>query len=787
MFKVEPTIKTCSIGWLRLVALLTAICLATTATAQNGDASKDDSTDTFRRDIVPLLEQYCVECHLEDDAEGGIALDGFASQDDAIQAGRVWIRILDVIESGAMPPEEMPQPTSQQRQRIIDWIENDYFAALCSENVAPPAVVIRRLNRQEYDNTLRDLIGLELGLAKDFPADDIGFGYDNIGSALNVSPIHIEKYLRAAQQAMEAAIVLPDADPYSPAELIGLRTYPLSVEAPVEFEHHLEPGRYLVDFSLVRAGVDESVQPPWLKIGFGSDARRLTATRIQDETVVYRFWIQVNQQDSVVRIEVDEDPTADADDPATTIEANVSGDQRYGNNRGLHADSMVVRGPVRWEPDSLPQPHQRILFRQSSHDDSSRREVGKELITRFASQAFRRPVTEAETDRILAVFDLANDRGESFECATQIALTAVLVSPQFLYLVEPESSNVDRPLTEYELATRLSYYLWSTMPDEALLEAAKQGRVRSDLNQHVARMLADPKSAALVQNFVGQWLRLRNLDTVSPDPELFPSFGDELRDAMRSETEQFFAYVLRNNRSVLELLDADYTFLNETLAQHYGVQGVAGPEFRRVSLAPQDAQGMTRGGVLTQASVLTLTSNPNRTSPVKRGQFILQQLLGTPPPPPPPGVSELDESPQATEAASLRERMEQHRTNPQCAACHKQMDAIGFALENYDAVGRWRSSADGFPVDPSGQWSSSIRFEDAADLKQVLQSQAKKTFTRCLVENMLTYALGRSLQPRDFCTVEEIRRQLVSDQFRIQNIIVGIVQSDAFGRRGVGD
>jgi hypothetical protein len=263
---------------------------------------------------------------------------------------------------------------------------------------------------------------------------------------------------------------------------------------------------------------------------------------------------------------------------------------------------------------------------------------------------------------------------------------------------------------------------------------------------------------------------------------LFSGFDDELRVAMRSETESFFAYILRNDRSVLELLDSDYAFLNQALAEHYGIEGVAGTQLRKVALTDSD-----RGGLLTQASILTLTSNPNRTSPVKRGQWILQQILGTPPPPPPPGVAELDESDAASDAGSLRERMEQHRANPDCAACHQQMDAIGFALENYDAIGRWRSMDRGFPIDTAGELGGGIHFQNASELKQVLQSRSGKKFTRCLIENMLTYALGRSLEPSDYFTVEEIRRQLAKDRFRIQNIVMGIVQSRAFQERGVAE
>ena len=398
------------------------------------------------------------------------------------------------------------------------------------------------------------------------------------------------------------------------------------------------------------------------------------------------------------------------------------------------------------------------------------------MIARFAERAFRRPVSDEEVRRIERMFLLADERGESFERAIQVALTTVLASPQFLFLVEPDETRADRPLTEFELASRLSYFLWSSMPDAELARTAREGTLRANLRAQVTRMLGDDKSSEFVRNFAGQWLQLRKLATVARDSDLFPGFNDSLKGAMRRETEEFLADVLRENRSILDLLDSDYTFVNESLARHYGMEGVTGEEFRKVKLPDH-----RRGGVLTQASVLTLTSNPNRTSPVKRGQWILQQILGTPPP---ADVAKLDESRQAGEVMPLRERMEAHRANVECASCHKEMDPLGFALENYDAIGRWRASDAGNPIDASGELAGGIKFSDGQELKQRLRSMAAKKFSRCLVENMLTYALGRGLEPYDYCAVEEIRSALADDGYRIRNIVFGIVESRAFQNRG---
>jgi hypothetical protein len=760
------------------VALVPAITIMVSLSPATADEPKPKPRDAFQQNVLPLLERYCMDCHIEEDAQAGIVLDSFESQEDAVKKGQTWIRVRDAVQGRIMPPADKPQPSVEELDRIVAWIENDFLAAECGKPACSAPVVIRRLNRQEYNNTIRDLIGLDLHLADGFPPDDIGFGFDNVGSALNISPVHIEKYLDAAEVALDRAIVLPDVKDYSPMELIGLKTYPLPPKGAVEFAHSLKPGRYLADFSLVRVGIPESVPPPRLVIGFGKDRRTVDAVQVQDETVVYRYWLKVAEGDKLVHVSLAEG--ANVVKPLD-VAANVSGDKRYGNETGLHVDSMIVRGPVPVAAGPLPESHRRILFCTPEYGDQSRLDCARRVIDRFLERAFRRPVAVDEIERVLKIFRLAHDRGESYERAVQLALTTVLASPKFLFLVEPEEAREDRPLTEFELASRLSYFLWSSMPDELLFREARQGTLRSNLRKQVVRMLEDPRSGAFVENFAGQWLQLRKLGGVARDKDLFRSFDDTLREAMRRETEHYFAHILRNNRSVLELLDSNYTFVNEVLARHYEIPGVQGEAFRQVTLADR-----RRGGVLTQASVLTLTSNPNRTSPVKRGQWILQQLLGTPPPPPPPDVPKLDESQQAADATSLRERMELHRTKPECASCHRQMDPLGFALENYDAVGRWRTMDGGSRIDPSGELIGGRKFADVAELKQLLSTTATKKFARNLVENLLTYALGRGLEAHDYCMVEDIRKQLTANDYRIQTIIFGIVESRAFQNRGVG-
>jgi hypothetical protein len=406
------------------------------------------------------------------------------------------------------------------------------------------------------------------------------------------------------------------------------------------------------------------------------------------------------------------------------------------------------------------------------------REAAREIITRFASRAFRRPARPEEVDRFLKLYDQADHEGERFENRVRLALYGVLVWPHFLFRIELDPTDAkpgtSYPINEYALASRLSYFLWSSMPDDELFALAAKGRLRQNLDAQVRRMLRDPKSAAFVENFAGQWLTIRKLAYVVPDPKTFPNFDEELRAAMTRETELFFEAILREDRSILELLDADFSFVNERLAKHYGIAGVAGPEFRRVKLPAN------RGGILTQASILTLTSNPTRTSPVKRGKWVLEQILNSPPPPPPPDVPELPETKQLT--GSLRKVMEQHRENALCASCHRRMDPIGFAFENYDAVGAWREQDGGFAVDPSGELPDGQSFQGPAELKVILKGK-KDVFTRCLTEKVLTYALGRGLEYYDRCAVDAILEALDQNDDRLSSLVVAVAKSEPFQMR----
>jgi len=449
----------------------------------------------------------------------------------------------------------------------------------------------------------------------------------------------------------------------------------------------------------------------------------------------------------------------------------------------VNVHHLEIEGPPEAAAEMLPETHRRIFFKRATKDTEP--QVAREVIGAFAKRAYRRPVTAAEVERLLKLYDFARKNGEPFEGGVAQALKAVLVSPNFLFRgelqPEPDNPKSVHAVNEFALASRLSYFLWSTMPDAELFSLAERGQLRKNLEAQVRRMLKDPKSKALVENFAGQWLQLRNLAIIQPDKKLFPTYDAKLRAAMQRETELLFETVLREDRSVFEFLTADYTFVNERLAKHYGIPGVTGEEFQRVSL-----KGQPRAGVLTHASILTLTSNPTRTSPVKRGKWVLENLLATPPPPPAPNVPELDGQKQLT--GTLRQRMEQHRANPTCAGCHTKMDAIGFGLENYDAIGAFRAQDAGAAIDPSGELSAAEKFRGPVELGKLLAAQKKDDYVRCMVGKMLTYSLGRGLEYYDRNSVKTIADGLARRRHTFSGLVLEVVNSVPFQkRRGEGD
>ena len=741
-------------------------------------AAADDTF--FGEKLQPFLSNYCTGCHGGDEPKGGLNLESV--KDVAALRGdrNHWAQVVEYLEAGIMPPDDQPQPTPDEIAAVNAWVSAQLATLAGGVGRDPGRVTIRRLNRAEYDNTIRDLVGIEFQPAADFPSDDVGYGFDNIGDVLSMPPILLEKYLAAAEKIAFQAVVTqwppePAATRFAATKLssslrgskgrdVGLLATEgeLFVNADVAAE-----GDYVLR---VRAYADQA----------GSETARM-ALRVdgKDVSTVDVAAVAENPQVYEARARVG----AGAQRLAAAFlndfyeEDHPDPKQR---DRNLFIDWIEIEGPY-GEVGPPPESHRRIIFREPAGDEET---CARELLTRFAARAYRRPVSADEVNRLTRFYLLARDNGDTFNAAVRLAVQAALVSPFFLFRVELDATaSPDAPvqrIDDHQLASRLSYFLWSSMPDEELFRVAEQGVLRREevLTAQVKRMLADPKAQALVENFAGQWLQIRNLSLVSPDRKQFKEFNAELRRAMKQETELFFESVMREDRSVLDLLDADYTFLNERLAKHYGIEGVSGDEFRRVPLADR-----RRGGVLTQASVLTITSNPTRTSPVKRGKWIMEQILGTPPPPPPPGVQELE---QVKLEGTLRQKMEQHRANPACASCHARMDPLGFALENYDAIGAWRDSDEEREIDASGVLPGGQKFTGAAELRGVLAARPE-LFARSLLRKMLTYALGRGLEPYDTQTVYEATGRLKARDYKFSALVLEIVQSEPFQmRRGKG-
>lgn len=652
-----------TVAWRSLAAMLAAAAISPVMLA--ADARP---VPGFAEAGVPFLQKHCLDCHSGSKPEAGLSLAPFGDDASVAKERDRWKTVIGMVETGAMPPEGEPQPTADEQEAFLLAVRGVFERAVRAANPDPGRITMRRLNRTEYRNTIRDLIGVDFDPTEDFPSDDIGHGFDNIGDVLTMSPVLMERYLAAGERIMQRAM---DVGP-----------------AP--------SGKRAVDGAL---------------------------------------------------------------------------EIRLANQRRLLASSA----------------------------DKSRAEQTREVLERFASRAYRRPASRDEVERLAALAESGSTDGQSWEAGLQLAMQAVLCSPKFLFRAEPgdrPDSPDARPLNEFQLASRLSYFLWGTMPDEALTQRAAENRLRANLDAQVKRMLEDSKSESLIESFALQWLQLKRLDSVAPDPQRFPRFSSRLRSSMLDETRRFLASVMREDRSILDLLAADYTFLNERLARHYGIvdtqgtragqkpvrtggQPIRGDDFVRVALADNE-----RGGLLTQASVLTVTSNPTRTSPVKRGRWVLEQILGTPPPPAPPNVPLLPEGEQAELTGSLRQRVEQHRKNPVCATCHARMDPIGFAFENYDAVGAFRTKDGAFDINPAGQFPDGRSFQSSAELKEILRTQ-KESFARCLSEKMLIYALGRGLEYYDQPTVDQIVAALKRDNYRFSMLVRAIARSDPFqNRRG---
>ncbi len=835
----------------RLV-LIVACAASLSAVGATRAAAPDPDEIAFAETIKPFLFRNCYQCHNERRTKGNLNLKQYANAASVLADPNTWEHVLLKIRTGEMPPEDEPRPTSAELRLVSEWVDAQILRADRMTPADPGRVTVRRLNRTEYNNTVRDLLGVDLRPADDFPQDDSGYGFDNIADVLSLPPVLMERYLLAAERVTRAALfglpamkptlvrrqprtrtVQPIQEPPATYDVTGL-SLPNAVHTIYRFP---ADGEYA--FRLVTGGNRPAAAAP-IELALWIDGHQVQSGTLDPDASASFFTHKQDLGGKFVDVRVR--VTAGEHWVAGSIPRIFEGlPQSYG---GPHP-SLRTAPPAVFSPPPDASPEKIARMRKTFDEQQSEIvpandarvaaiEIGgpyaqstmppaesrarifvcghrpgahvaacrRRIVTDFARRAFRRPVAPAEVATYDGLAALAQRRGEPLEEALAVAIEAMLVSPDFLFRIEHDRAVPARtvpaklgqdspaiqqepsgaagvPIGDHDLAARLSYFLWASMPDAELRRLADRGELRRPavLEREVRRMLQDEKARTLVEEFGGQWLQVRALESVAPDKERFPGFDDYLRFSMRRETELFFASIIRDDRSIFDFLNAPYTFVNERLARHYGIEGVTGPEFRRV-----EAPAM-RGGVLTQASVLTVSSYATRTSPVLRGKWILENLLGAPPPDPPPGVPNLSEA-KAGVTASVRQQLEAHRTNPTCAACHRRMDPLGFGLENYDGIGAWRTTDAGSPIDATGELPDGRTFDGPVALRSILERE-RDAFARALTVKLLTYALGRGLTPADRQTVRTIARALPAHDYRFSGLVLEIVRSAPFQlRRG---
>jgi hypothetical protein len=698
------------------------------------------------------------------------------------QHRQLWSLVARNLESRRMPPDDADQPTDHERETVVAAIRAGLEQCDCTGPIDPGRVPIRRLTRYEYRRTIRDLLGIDYQPALDFPADDVGHGFDNMGDVLALSPLLFEKYLAAAEEIAQRVVgPLPEMSQrkWRAADLIG-----------GDFGHKEDDFYVLTSQGTLHRRVSLERR--------GSYRVRVSGQAQQAGPQLARLGLQLNGQ-LVREFEIQEPSTEPFERVETVVlepgEAMIglaflndyyqpdAVDERD-RDRNLMIHSLEIIGPLP-EPGWPTPQWQRILAAgdpDSKAEQASREEKTRSIVHRLATLAYRRPPTSDEVSQLLSLIE-QSDSDTSLESDLQHIVTAILVAPQFLFRIEQDGepgSAAVRELNDYELATRLAYFLWSSMPDDGVLAQAQQGNLHlsAQLRAAARRMLQDAKSYSLVENFADQWLQLRQLDSLKKDPAKFPQFSDELLESMRTETHLFVASIFQQDRSVLDLLDSDYTFVDARLAELYGIDPAPAAGFQRVSL-----QGTPRRGILTQAAVLNITSLPTRTSPVLRGKWILDNLLLDPPPPPLPGVPPLPDRSESDPHKTLRERLERHRRQPECSACHNRMDPLGFALENFDAVGAWRDHDEGQPLDLAATLPDGTALNGVDELRKILRVKYADEFVRCLAEKLFVYALGRGPEDFDECTLRQIVKHARAHGDRFSAIVEAIVASDAFRKR----
>jgi hypothetical protein len=735
---------------------------------------------SFAKEGLAFLQKHCASCHNEKTKRADVTFHTIKTEEDLVKARKLFQSVHNVLKSGEMPPPTRKRPMQSEIDDFQALVKDAFARADKNAKPDPGRVTVRRLNRTEYNNTIRDLVGVDFQPAEDFPSDDIGHGFDNIGDVLTLSPVLLERYLAAAESIMDRAI---QVNPPKPPERWMNSTY-------------LEPGQGMQFKFRPVDPKSHSLNTPYKLSLAGEYTFRAKVYATLSDMEPAKVAI-LNGDKQIQTFEV-----SAAKEKPQTLEVKLTlpkGDHRFfvkllnpteDKKRNLFIEWFYLAGPS----DTRPETQKKLL---AVTPGTSQPEQTREVLTRFVTKAYRRPAAKDEIDRLVALVDKSLKSGQKWEAAMQIAMQAVLVSPKFLFRLEADAApREEQPyrLDEYQLASRLSYFLWSTMPDDELLSLATKNQLTKNLDAQIARMLKDPKAEALVENFAMQWLQLRRLKTHAADTKMFPKFNDSLRAAMLKETELFLAEIVREDRSILTMLDADFTYINNTLGWHYGYKDTAGNNWHEQKNVRPGGKPLTkefvrvptiakqRGGLLTQASVLTVTSNPTRTSPVKRGRWVLEQILGTPPPPAPPDVPELDEGEKAELTGSLRQRMEQHRKNPACANCHAKMDPMGFAFENYDAVGGFRWKDGKFDIDASGTLPDGKSFKGPEELKKILLEK-KELFARSLAEKLLIYALGRGVEYYDNPTLDAVTQKLGQKDYKFSVLVTEIAKSLPFTHR----
>jgi hypothetical protein len=775
-----------------------AVWIALSAAAIQLDAAPQQTGERA------LLDKYCVTCHSDKLKTGGLSLQS-ADLAKVPENAEIWEKVIRKIRVEAMPPQGMPRPDKAAMSAFAASLENAIDRE-ASARPNPGHASLHRLNRSEYANAIRDLLALDVDTATLLPPDDESYGFDNIADVLKTSPSLLERYMAASWNISRLAVGDPAigatsaiyrarADLSQNEHIEGL---PLGTRGGITVKHNFPlDGEYTIKVRLWRVtadmirGLEDQHQVEISVDGMRAKLARIGGPEDQhlSETNSGASTIDIDGR-LTVRVPVKAGPRQVTATFLTAIESEAQDDNILKpfirsnfdvlDYRGEPVvDRITIEGPLKATgPGDTPSRRKVFVCRPASGADEV--PCAKKIISTLSRRAYRRPVTDNDMETLIGFYQLGRNNGGNFELGIEAAIQRILASPEFIFRFEPDPANVtpDKPyrITDLELASRLSFFLWSSIPDDQLLTVASQGKLKDPavLDQQVKRMLADKRAETLLTNFADQWLYLRNLKNIQPDFQTFPDFDDNLRQAMKRETELFFGSIISENRSVLDLLNADYTFVNERLARHYGIPSVYGTDFRKVTITDEK-----RFGLLGQGSILTVTSMPNRTSAVLRGKWILTNLLGNPPNPPPPNVPALKENEAGAKKLSLRERMELHRANEPCKGCHKLMDPLGFSLENFDAVGEWRTNDDGSQIDPSGTLFNGVKVDGPVALRNMLTSNPD-VFAKVLTEKLMTYALGRGVEYADMPTVRGILRDASHDNYRFSSIVLGIVKSTPF-------